>query len=62
MYPEEELRGITRETKSAWVKKGATLSDKSARKEFGLTQEDITAATTLRTRKIRMSWHRSTKN
>jgi hypothetical protein len=27
--------------KSAWIKKGATLSDKSARKEFGLTQEEI---------------------
>jgi len=26
---------------SAWVKKGGTLSDKSARKEFGLTQEEI---------------------
>ncbi|MCK4398140.1 MAG: hypothetical protein KAV25_04040 [Methanophagales archaeon] len=26
---------------SAWFKKGATLSDKSARKEFGLTQEEI---------------------
>ena len=29
------------EAKSAWFKKGATLSDKSARKEFGLTQEEI---------------------
>jgi hypothetical protein len=29
------------DTKSAWFKKGATLSDKSARKEFGLTQEEI---------------------
>jgi len=26
---------------SSWFKKGATLSDKSARKEFGLTQEEI---------------------
>ena len=26
---------------STWFKKGATLSDKSARKEFGLTQEGI---------------------
>jgi hypothetical protein len=25
----------------AWFKKGATLSDKSARNEFGLTQEEI---------------------
>ncbi len=29
------------EVKSAWFEKGATLSDKSARKEFGLTQEEI---------------------
>ena len=29
---------------SLWTKKGATLSDKSARKEFGLTQEEITKA------------------
>ncbi len=32
------------ETNSAWFKKGATLSDKSARKEFGLTQEEIIEA------------------
>ena len=44
MYPEEELRCITGEAKSAWVKKGATLSDKSARKEFGLTQDEIIEA------------------
>ena len=44
MYPEEKLRCITGEAKSAWVKKGATLSDKSARKEFGLTQEEIIEA------------------
>ncbi len=25
----------------AWTEKGATLSDKSARKEFGITQEEI---------------------
>ena len=29
---------------SAWTTKGATLSDKSAREEFGLTQEEIIAA------------------
>ena len=29
---------------SIWNQKGATLSDKSARKEFGLTQEEIIAA------------------
>ena len=32
------------EAKSAWLKKGATLSDKSARKEFGLTQEEVIEA------------------
>lgn len=32
------------ETDSIWKEKGATLSDKSARKEFGLTQEEIYAA------------------
>src|SRR5712691_7392575 len=26
---------------AVWVKKGATLSDKTAQKEFGLTQEEI---------------------
>ena len=29
---------------SIWKQKGATLSDKSARQEFGLTQEEIFAA------------------
>ncbi len=29
---------------SIWSRKGATLSDKSARKEFGLTQGEIIAA------------------
>jgi hypothetical protein len=28
-------------TDSVWLKKGGTLSDKSARKEFGLSQEEI---------------------
>jgi len=32
------------EVDSAWSKKGATLSDKSARKEYGLTQEEIIEA------------------
>ena len=27
-----------------WVRKGATLSDKTARSEFGLTQDEIVAA------------------
>ena len=29
---------------AVWVKKGATLSDKTAQKEFGLSQEDIIEA------------------
>lgn len=29
---------------SEWTRKGATLSDKSARQEFGLSQEEIEAA------------------
>ena len=29
---------------SVWAKKGGTLSDKSARKEFGLTQQEIVEA------------------
>ncbi|MDA1052159.1 MAG: hypothetical protein O3C40_17005 [Planctomycetota bacterium] len=29
---------------SIWLQKGATLSDKSARQEFGLTQQEIIAA------------------
>jgi hypothetical protein len=32
------------EDNSIWTRKGATLSDKSARQEFGLTQEEIYAA------------------
>ncbi len=32
------------EGNSIWSQKGATLSDKSARQEFGLTQEEIYAA------------------
>ncbi len=31
-------------SESDWAKKGNTLSDKSARKEFGLTQEEIIEA------------------
>jgi len=31
------------EGNSEWSKKGATLSDKSARKEYGLTREEIIA-------------------
>lgn len=32
------------EEDSVWIKKGATLSDKSAREEYGLTQEEIIKA------------------
>ncbi len=32
------------EDSSIWTQKGATLSDKSARQEFGLTQQEIYAA------------------
>lgn len=32
------------EGQSVWSRKGATLSDKSARKEYGLTQEEIIQA------------------
>lgn len=34
----------TDETSAVWSRKGATFSDKSARKEFGLTQEEIIQA------------------
>lgn len=32
------------EDKAIWTQQGATLSDKSARQEFGLTQQEIIAA------------------
>ena len=32
------------EVDSGWTRKGATLSDKTARKEFGLTQQEIVEA------------------
>ncbi len=32
------------EDTAIWTRKGATLSDKSARQEFGLTQQEIIAA------------------
>ena len=35
---------IVCESDSIWTQKGATLSDKSARHEFGLTQQEIVAA------------------
>ncbi len=34
----------TGESDSIWAKKGATLSDKSAREEFGITQDEIIEA------------------
>jgi hypothetical protein len=36
--------GVQGDLESAWQRKGATLSDKTARKEFGLTQDEIVAA------------------
>ena len=36
--------GRTRPVQEEWSRKGATLSDKTARKEFGLTQDEIVAA------------------
>ena len=38
------------EDTAIWARKGATLSDKSARQEFGLTQQEIIAA--IRTGKL----------
>jgi hypothetical protein len=35
---------MTHESDSEWQRKGATLSDKTARKEFGLTQAEIVTA------------------
>ena len=45
-FSEEDILEAMRltETESAWGRPGATLSDKSARKEFGLTQQDIMEA------------------
>ena len=39
------LRDVDAPTiESEWQRKGATLSDKTARKEFGLTQDEIVQA------------------
>ena len=38
------MENKTDEDNSIWTQKGATLSDKSARQEFGLTQQEIFAA------------------
>jgi hypothetical protein len=40
---------------SEWQRKGATLSDKTARKEFGLTQDEIAQAI----RAGKLHWRRS---
>lgn len=34
----------SRSSANEWARKGATLSDKTARKEFGLSQDEIVAA------------------
>ena len=47
------------ELASEWQRTGATLSDKTARKEFGLTQDEIAQATTTgRTRSSGTPWLR----
>jgi hypothetical protein len=43
------------ERDSIWLRKGATLSDKSARQEFGLTQQEIVAA--IRAGKLQFRQH-----
>ena len=43
------------EDKAIWTQKGATLSDKSARQEFGLTQQEIVAA--IRAGKLQYRMH-----
>jgi len=40
----ESEEGTMYEDNSIWSRQGATFSDKSARKEFGLTQQEIIAA------------------
>ena len=40
---------------SEWPRKGATLSDKTARKEFGLTQEEIVRAIRAGTLRYRLN-------
>jgi hypothetical protein len=37
-------RGVMDDVDSEWQRKGATLSDKTARKDFGLTQDEIVKA------------------
>jgi len=41
---QDEQENGERMMDSTWSRKGATLSDKSAREEFGLTQQEIVAA------------------
>ena len=40
----DKTENCRRAMDSIWTRKGATLSDKSARQEFGLTQQEIVAA------------------
>jgi septal ring factor EnvC (AmiA/AmiB activator) len=53
---------------SMWSRKGATLSDKSARQEFGLTQQEIIAAIRVGKLQFRESnmhgnpWYRSLRH
>jgi hypothetical protein len=42
--PAPHLRDSSRDPGEEWHRAGATLSDKTARSEFGLTQDEIIAA------------------
>ena len=44
MPPGEFLRREDMSVQDEWGRKGATLSEKTARKEFGLSQDEIVAA------------------
>ncbi|MGC9225634.1 MAG: hypothetical protein ACP5E2_17150, partial [Terracidiphilus sp.] len=41
---DQSVTGAMDNMDSEWQRKGATLSDKTARKEFGLTQDEIVRA------------------
>ena len=49
------MGGVMDDLDDEWRRKGATLSDKTAREEFGLTQEEILEA--IRARKLQYRRH-----
>jgi hypothetical protein len=49
------MKNKTYEDRLIWTQPGATLSDKSARQEFGLTQQEIYAA--IRSGKLQFREH-----